>query len=354
MNLKKHRTQIDRVDSEILDLLNRRIRLAKEIALVKEKENKTIYAPQREKKILKSLASSNKVPLPYKELVEIFREIFNACRNSEKKLNIAYLGPETTFTHQAAVKNFGKFARFISTNSISDVFNEVEKGRADYGVVPIENSTEGVINHTLDMFIDSDLKICSELLLEVSLNLVSRTSNLSRIKTIFSHPQPIAQSRKFIEEKLHHARIVECSSTSESARLASKNPNSAAIASRVTAELYKLKVVCSHIEDMSDNYTRFLIIGKEYPPRSGHDKTSILFSIKDRIGALHDMLVPFSKYKINLTKIESRPSRKKVWHYIFFVDLLGHVEDTYVKKALLELEKQCLFVKVLGSYPTGE
>lgn len=354
MNLKKHRTHIDRVDSEILDLLNRRIRLAKEIAVLKEKKSQAIYAPQREKEILTSLASSNKGPLPNKELAEIFREIFNACRNSEKKLTIAYLGPQTTFTHQAAIKNFGKSARFISTISISDVFNEVEKGRADYGVVPIENSTEGVITHTLDMFIDSDLKICSELLLEVSLNLVSRTTNLIRIKTIFTHPQPLAQSRKFIEEKLHHARIVECSSTSEAARLASKNPNSAAIASLVSAELYKLKVVFSRIEDMTDNYTRFLIIGKKYPPMSGHDKTSILFSIKDRVGALHDMLIPFSKYKLNLTKIESRPSRKKVWHYIFFVDLLGHVENANVKKALQELEKQCLFVKVLGSYPTGE
>ncbi|MDH5662388.1 MAG: prephenate dehydratase, partial [Elusimicrobiota bacterium] len=226
--------------------------------------------------------------------------------------------------------------------------------RSDYGVVPIENSTEGVINHTLDMFVASELKICSELLLEISHNLLSRARELGEIKRIYSHPQAIAQSRNWIEDSLPNAELVETSSTAKAAELAEKDSEGGAIASRLAASLYDLKIIAEGIEDSVQNYTRFLVIGKNYPGKSGQDKTSILFSVKDRVGALHDMLIPFRENKINLTKIESRPTKLRAWEYIFFVDFAGHVEEENVKRALQQLEKECLFLKILGSYPRSE
>jgi len=354
MELKKLRHQVDSLDLEILRLLNQRAKMVKKIGEIKSLRNEQFYAPEREKEILSRMIKSNQGPLPTEAVKEIFSEILHACRNLEKKLKIAYLGPEATFTHLAAIKNFGKSAEYISTKSIADVFAEVEKGRADYGVVPIENSTEGVVNHTLDMFIESDLKICAETLLEILHCLLSQSDDLQKIKRIYSHPQAFAQCRNWLEDHLPNAELVETASTAEAAQRVKKERTAAAIASDLASELYGLKIVASRIEDRSDNFTRFLVISKDFPPSSGVDKTSILFSIKDRVGALHDMLVPFKKHNINLTKIESRPTKKKAWEYIFFVDFVGHLTEENVQKALSELEEQCLYLKILGSYPRGE
>jgi chorismate mutase/prephenate dehydratase len=354
MDLKNLRQKIDKIDNQILGLLNQRTRAAREIAKLKVKAKQEFYAPHREKKIVDRLLKKNKGPLPNEALRGIFQEILNASRSMQKKLRVSYLGPEATFTHLAAVKNFGRYAAFTPVKSIADVFSEVEKGRSDYGVVPIENSTEGVINHTLDMFVISELKICSELLLEISHNLLSKASELREIKRIYSHPQPIAQSRNWIEDNLPNAELVETSSTAKAAEMAEKDPKGGAIASSLAASLYDLKIIARHIEDNVQNFTRFLVIGRSFPAKSGQDKTSILFSIKDRVGALHDMLTPFRENNINLTKIESRPTKLRAWEYIFFVDFIGHIEDGNVKRALRQLERECLLLKILGSYPRSE
>ncbi len=353
MDLKKLRNEIDRLDLEMLEILNRRLKVAQQIGKVKKSRQEEIYAPEREKEVISNLIKKNKGPLPNGELKDIYREIIKTSLLLQKKLAIAYMGPEASFTHLAAIKNFGRAAQFISAKNIGDVFNEVEKERADYGVVPIENTTEGMVNYTLDMFMDSDLKICAEIFVEVHHNLASRTT-LDRIDKIYSHTQTVAQCRTYLEEKMPNVKIIEVESNSKAAQLAEQDNKSAAIVSTVAAELYNLNILVSRIEDLSNNYTRFLVIGPKYSARSGEDKTSILFSIKDRVGALYDMLLPFRRANINLTKIESRPTKKKAWEYVFFVDLVGHREDPNVKKALAELEKECLFLKVLGSYPIGE
>lgn len=354
MELKKLRKKIDIIDEQILELLNERVKAALKIGKLKRKKKDYFYAPHREKEILERLVKKNKGPSPNKILREIFQEVFNLCRSLQEKLKVAYLGPEATFTHLAAIKNFGKSTRLISAKTIRDVFNEVEKKRVNYGVVPIENSTEGVVYHTLDMFIDSNLKICAELMLEVGHNLLSKSGNLKKIKKIYSHPQAIAQCRNWLEDNLPYVQVVETTSTAYAAQLAYKKIGVGAIASGLAASLYNLEIVAKNIGDRADNLTRFLVIGEKYPPPSGKDKTSIMFSLKDRVGALHDILVPFRKNGINLTKIESRPSGKKVWDYIFFVDFIGHIDNPKVQHTLKLLEKQSLFVKVLGSYPQGD
>jgi chorismate mutase/prephenate dehydratase len=267
---------------------------------------------------------------------------------------VAYFGPEATFTHQAALKNFGPEAEYVPVKSIADVFTEVEKNRADYGVVPIENSTEGIVSHTLDMFIDSDTVICAEISMQIEQCLLSRTGNMKDVKLVVSHVQPIAQCRNWLEENLPGIPVKEMVSTSHAAKHALDNRSVAAIASYAAAKLYHLEVIARSIEDSRENYTRFLVIGRDQSKRSGHDKTSMMFSIKDRVGGLHDMLMAFKKNGINLTKIESRPTKKKAWQYIFFVDFIGHISEKKVQKALEELKDNCPFVKILGSYPRAE
>jgi len=351
----KLRKQIDKIDRKILELLNKRAELAIKIGKLKQKTGEEVYIPNREKEILLNLLKENKGPLPKESLQNIFSEILHAGRTLQSKLKIAYLGPEATFTHLAAVKNFGKYCEYIPLKTIKDVFQEVEKGRADYGVVPIENSTEGVVNYTLDMFMESDLLICSELNLRIELCLLSKFSDIKKIKRLYTHLQALGQCRNWIEANLPEVEILETTSTSKAAELAKRsNVPSAAIASSIAGEIYGLNIIAKGIEDISENYTRFLVIGKQSSERSGHDKTSIMFSIKDRVGALHDILVPFKKLNINLTKIESRPTRRKAWEYVFFLDFLGHIKDKKIKKALSEVSNQCVFLKVLGSYPRAE
>lgn len=353
-DLEKLRKEIDAIDMEILRLLNQRSRTAIDIGKIKKEEKLSTHVPQREREIYERLERENKGPFPNEALRVVFREIMSASLSLEQPLRVAYFGPKATFTHLASMKKFGFFANYIPANSIREVFAEVERGRADYGVVPIENSTEGVVNYTLDMFAESNLKITAEILQEVGLHLLSLTGEIGDIKCVYSHPQPIAQCRTWIEGNLPSMPVVEVSSTARAAEMCVDDPSAAAIASELAAQLYGLKVIKSHIEDYTNNFTRFLVIARNQVEKSGKDKTSIMFSIKDRVGALYNVLKTFSENEINLTKIESRPSRKKAWDYVFFVDLQGHIEDEKVKIALEKLEPQCMFLKVLGSYPVGE
>ncbi|OGS19912.1 MAG: chorismate mutase [Elusimicrobia bacterium RIFOXYA2_FULL_39_19] len=350
----KIRKEIDSLDLKILELLNKRAGFALEIGRLKRKLGDKIYIPDREKIVMTRILENNKGPLTRESTQNIFNEILHSARALQASLKIAYFGPEATFTHLAAVKNFGRYSEFISCKSIGDVFQAVEKNRADYGVVPIENTTEGIVNHTLDIFYESDLLICSEINLRIEQCLLANAENLKSIKKVFTHYQPLAQCRKWLEFNLMKVEIVEVSSTAEAAKLAAKTKNSAAIGSYLAGDVYKLKVMARGIEDSKENFTRFLVIGRQITNRSGYDKTSIMFSIKDKIGALHSMLAPFQKYGINLTKIESRPTKKKAWEYVFFIDLAGHIEDKKVRLALQELNKQCVFLKILGSYPKAE
>lgn len=349
--IRGRRKEIDEIDSEILRLLNRRAEVVIEIGKVKKNENADFHSPERERQILDRLEKLNPGPFPNNALKAVYREILSASLSLEHPLKVAYFGPRATFTHLAAMQQFGSSAQYIPVGSIKDVFDTVERGHADYGVVPVENSTEGVVSYTLDMFIDSDLKVAAEIMTEISHNLLSLTGKMEDIKRVYSHPQATAQCRGWLEKNLPGINIVEASSTANAAELASRDQKAGAIASELAAKLYGLKIIQKRIEDVINNYTRFLVIAKKYPSKTGNDKTSIMFSIKDRPGALYFMLEPFAKNKINLTKIESRPSRKKAWEYIFFIDLEGHIEDRKVKKTLEIVKKESLSLKVLGSYP---
>ncbi len=353
MTLKNLRRQIDGVDKKITKLLNVRAKASLEIGKLKKKSGRSIYSPDREIEVLKKIASLSRGPLKLDSLETIYREIMSASLALEKPLVIAYLGPQATFTNLAALKKFGSQVKYMACNSISDVFLEVEKENADYGVVPIENSVEGAVSYTLDMFVDSDLKICSQVMLDVAHNLLAKCQKDS-IRRVYSNPQVFGQCRIWLQGNLPGREEIEVSSTTRAAQIASKEKSSACIASLLAAKVYKLKVLARNIEDSPHNITRFLVIGKSDVAATSHDKTSIMFSIKDKVGALHDMLMSFKKYRINLTKIESRPSKRKAWDYYFFLDLEGHRDNPRVKKAIQELENQCNFLKILGSYPVKE
>jgi chorismate mutase/prephenate dehydratase len=347
------RTEIDDVDKSLIQLLNRRASIVKQINEVKKISNFPRFDPAREKKIIEKLQKINKGPLSNQDIETVMGAVFKVCRSFGEPLKIAYFGPAGTFTHQASLYQFGEKNIYISCRTIENVFMEVEKKRADYGVVPVENSTEGVVTHTLDMFIDCDLIITAEIMLEIHHFLLSRETRLDKIKKVYSHPQALAQCQKWLEDNIRDVSLVETESTAYAVELARKEHFSAAIGSEVSAGLYDMNILASNIEDFKENVTRFLVIGADEAKPSGDDKTSIMFSIKDRVGALHDMLVPFKKYNINLTRIESRPTKKKAWEYIFFVDFLGHKDEDNVKSALRMLEKNCAFLKILGSYPKG-
>ncbi len=353
MNLKSLRKKIDGIDKKIVEFLNSRAEITKDIAGIKRKKGISAYSPDRERDVLDKLNTINSGPLTQKALEAIYREVMSASLSMEKKLKAAYLGPEASFTQLAALKRFGSQVEYIASGSITDVFLEVERGNADFGVVPIENSIEGAVSHTMDMFVDSELRICAQIILDISHNLLSNYPK-TQIKRLYSNPQVFGQCRIWLQENLGTVEKIEVSSTTRAAQIAKKEKNSAAIASLLAAKLYKLKVIASGIEDSPHNITKFFVIGKTDAKQTRNDKTSILFSVKDRVGALYEMLLPFKKYGINLTKIESRPSKKKAWDYYFFVDLEGHKDTSCIKKALSELDNKCKFLKVLGSYPAGE
>jgi chorismate mutase/prephenate dehydratase len=350
-NLKDLREEIDNIDSRIIELINKRGLVSREIGGIKKLRKQPVYSPDRESQVYDALAKRSGGPILGESLKAVYREIMSACLSLEKKLTVAYLGPELTFTHQASMRKFGASVKYLSCDSISDVFREVGKGNADYGVVPIENSIEGAINHTLDMFMDSPLAICSEIYFPIRQSLLSKKNDLKGIGKIYSKPEVFGQCRKWIEKNVPFAKLTEASSTAKAAEIASKHAGMACIASELAAEKYGLNVLAKSIEDSATNVTRFLVIGKEMSKVSGRDKTSIMFSVKDRPGILHDMLGIFKKQGINLTKIESRPSKIRLWKYYFFVDMDGHSESPHVRKAIKELGRKCHFVKMLGSYP---
>lgn len=353
MKLLNLRNKIDKLDSDILKLLNQRAKVTLDIGKIKRKEDKPVFSPDREREIYKRLTAHNKGPLKNETLKAIYREIMSGALSIERQLKIAYFGPKYTFTHIAALKKFGESLNYLECDSISDVFTEVERNRADYGVVPIENSTEGAVNHTLDMFIDSDLKICSEVYLHIKHNLMSKTKKMASIKKVYSHQQVLAQCRIWLETKLPHAELIPVTSTTTAAIFATLGKGRAAIASKLAADRYNLKIIADSIEDSSHNITRFLVIGEQDVVPTGNDKTSIVFSMKDKAGALHDVLTPFKHANINLTKIESRPSKTKAWKYYFYADMKGHIKDKKIEQALKQLKNHCTFLKVLGSYPAA-
>ncbi|MFA5196174.1 MAG: prephenate dehydratase [Bacteroidales bacterium] len=352
MQLEKVRKKIDNIDARIVKLLNERAYEVIEINKIKTENKLSNYAAEREINILRRLKRIGQGPLALTDLENIFREVLSSCRSLNSVLRVAYLGPQGTFTHLAAIRNFGKKAQYISAESISDCFDKVDKLEADYAVVPVENSTEGVINYTLDMFVDSNLKICSEATLSIS-HYLAAASNiaLGKIKRVYSNPQVFPQCRIWLSRHLPGIEFIPTTSTAKAAIAVKKDKSGACIGNKILAEVYGLKTIAQAIEDSSSNLTRFLVIAKSDSAPSGRDKTSVLFSVKDRVGVLHDVLYGFKKYGINLTKIESRPSKKKPWEYYFFIDFEGHRNSAHVQKALTQLKQQCIFVKILGSYP---
>lgn len=347
------RKKIDQVDAKLVALLNDRASLAQSIGHTKSLNSEEVYAPGREKEILYRVSQLSRGPLSDQAIRSIYREVISACRSLEGRLRIAFFGADATYSHLAAREKFGSTAALLPTASIGEVFQEVSQGRVSFGVVPIENSTEGVVAHTLDLLVDSDLKICAEVFLDIHHYLLSRSGRAEDIQKIASHPQALAQCRRWLAGRFPGIPVEEVASTAHAAMLAAADNTVGAISSALAKEVYDLQVVAAKIEDQSNNITRFLVLGSKETRPSGDDKTSLAFSAKDKPGVLHRLLQPFAKSRINLTKIESRPLKNKPWEYIFFIDLKGHKEEKRVKKAIRDLEKNCLFIKILGSYPSG-
>lgn len=347
------RKKIDQIDEKIVKLLNDRAVLAQRIGQTKSLNNQEVYVPQREKEILRRLAGLSCGPLPSATILAIYREIISGCRSLEAPLKVAFFGAAATYSHLAAKEQFGSSSELRPTASIAEVFQEVNLERAAFGVVPIENSTEGVVAHTLDCLVESDLQICAEIFLDIHHNLLSRSGRAEEVRRILSHPQALAQCRGWLGAHLPNITVEEVASTAHAALAASKDGSVAAVSSALAREVYGLESVASNIEDRTTNITRFLVIGKVTTKPGRRDKTSLVFSAKDKPGVLYQMLQPFAKSRINLSKIESRPIKNKPWEYLFFLDLLGHREQPAVKRAITGLEKNCEFLKILGSYPSG-
>jgi chorismate mutase/prephenate dehydratase len=347
------RDKIDALDQQLQTLLNQRAELALEVAKVKaaQGEEGHCYRPEREAQVLRAVQERNQGPLSDAEIARLFREIMSACLALEEPLGIAFLGPEGTYTHEAAKKHFGHSVKTLSMSAIDEVFREVESGAAQFGVVPVENSTEGVITHTLDQFMASPLTICGEVELRINHEFLTNESDLTSVCKVYSHQQSLAQCREWLDRNLLGVERIAVSSNAEAARLASDEAGSAAIAGQAAAELYDIKVLATNIEDEPDNTTRFLVIGVDSVPPSGVDKTSLLVSAVNEAGTLGNLIQPFSNNGINMTKLESRPSRRGLWEYVFFIDIEGHVDDKNIARALDELRNDAPMVKVLGSYP---
>ncbi|MEA3280536.1 MAG: prephenate dehydratase [Thermodesulfobacteriota bacterium] len=345
------RKSIDEIDEKILDLINRRLRLAKEIGKIKEEYSEQVFDSARESIIIRRLLELNKGLLSKEALRHIYTEIIASSRSIQKADIVTYLGPNATFTHIAAMNHFGHSVSFVPQPSIRDVFREVEKKACNYGVVPVENSIEGTVNYTLDLFFESDLKICAEIYHTISHDLLSKTGALEDIKTIYSHPHAFAQCRRWLRKHLPESVLEECRSTSRAAQKATEKPESAAIAAIEAAHMYDLKVVASGIENFSRNVTRFLVIGRDEMHSTGKDKTSIMFVTAHVPGALHNALEPIARAGINMVKLESRPTKYENWNYFFFVDIEGHIEDPNIDETLTKMKNLCMYLKCLGSYP---
>ena len=356
VNLDALRERIDEIDTQILKLISERAQCAQRVAQVKTAGDPqaVFYRPEREAQVLRRIMALNPGPLDAEEMARLFREIMSACLALEQPVKVAYLGPEGTFTQQAALKHFGESARSLPMAAIDEVFREVEAGAVNYGVVPVENSTEGVVNHTLDSFMDSSLHICGEVVLRIHHHLlIAGTTRQDKISRIYSHPQSFAQCRKWLDAHYPHAERVPVSSNAEAARLVKSEWHSAAIAGDMAAKLYGLERIAEKIEDRPDNSTRFLIIGHQDVPMCGADKTSLVVAMRNQPGALHDLLEPFHRHQIDMTRLETRPSRSGVWNYVFFIDFKGHVDQPEVAALLDEVRLRAAEMKVLGSYPQG-
>lgn len=351
--LRDIRERIDKLDGQLLDLISERAALAAEVARIKlaEDPDTCFYRPEREAEIIRRVKERNPGPLDDEDMARLFREIMSACLALEKPLDIGFLGPPGTFTQAAALKHFGHSVRTKPLASIADVFREVEAGSCDYGVVPVENSTEGVISHTLDMFLHSPLRICGEVVLRIHHNLLGKRQDWRDATVIYSHPQSLAQCRRWLDQNLPRASRETVGSNAEAARVVRGSPEALAIAGTEAATLYGLDVLVPNIEDEPGNTTRFLIIGRHDVPPSGDDKTSLLLSTRNVAGGLHRLLEPLAEHGISMTRIESRPSRRGMWEYVFFVDILGHQQDPAVARALAALESEASVYKILGSYP---
>jgi chorismate mutase/prephenate dehydratase len=354
--LDEIRARIDALDEQIQDLIGQRAAAAREVAQIKlaADENTHFYRPEREAEVLRRVMERNRAsagPLADEEMARLFREIMSACLALEQPLEIAFLGPAGTFTQAAALKHFGHSVHTRSLGSIPDVFREVESGSCQYGVVPVENSTEGVISHTLDMFMRSPLHICGEVMLRIQHHLLGQDAERASPSLVYSHQQSLAQCRGWLDRYLPHAERIAVGSNAEAARLAVADPDSAAIAGEAAAEIYGLAFLARNIEDEPGNTTRFLVIGEPQVPPSGDDKTSLLLAIPNRAGGLHRLLAPLAEFGISMSKIESRPSRRGIWDYVFFVDVEGHQQDQQVAQALAALRERASLYNVLGSYP---
>jgi chorismate mutase / prephenate dehydratase len=354
-DLTNIRENIDSIDARIHALLNERARFAQQVGISKTATGKAVdfYRPEREAEVLRKALKRNEGPLRDEEIARLFREIMSACLAQQEPLKVAFLGPEGTFTQAAVLKHFGSSVRALPLPAIDEVFHEVEGGIADFGVVPIENSSEGTVNHTLDMFFNSPLKICGEVELRINHHLMGRMRAIADVKRVCAHIQALAQCRGWLDEHLPDVERVAVSSNAEGARRARDERGTAAIASSAAAEIYGLELLANDIEDRADNTTRFLVIGRKLFSQSGADRTTLLVSASDTddAGALFRLLEPLAEHRINMTRIESRPSRKRKWDYVFFIDVEGHVSDVPLAKALASLEKRASLFKILGSYP---
>ncbi|SEO69821.1 prephenate dehydratase [Aquisalimonas asiatica] len=357
MTDRKHladvRARIDAVDQQVLELVNERGRLAQEVARIKREhgEQGDFYRPEREQEVLRRIESLNTGPLSDEVVTRLFREVMSACLALQEPLKVGFLGPEGTFTQAAALKQFGHGVQLQPLTTIDAIFREVEAGDMHYGVVPVENSTEGVVNHTLDCFLTSPLQVVGEVELRIQQNLASRETELQAIRRVYSHQQGLAQCRGWLDSRLPGVERVPVDSTGEAARLAAMEEGAAAVASDAAIDMYGLGALAEGIEDISGNTTRFLVIGRQSPPPTGDDKTSLVVSRSDRPGGLVSLLEPLARHDINMTRLDARPSRQGVWEYAFFIDLLGHADDAQVSAALAEMREQASLLRVLGSYP---
>jgi chorismate mutase/prephenate dehydratase len=357
MNIREYRRRIDALDEEIVRLLNERAECALLIFEDKRKNDQAVYVPDRERQVLEKVAAAGRGPLSPAAVRAIYREIISACRAAERPLTVAYWGPPASNTHVAARSHFGTQAEFLQTGSVAEVFSQVEREKAEFGVIPVENSTEGVIAHSLDPFLQCDLQVGAEVYIPIHHNLLSNAPSLERVERVYTMFQATAQCREWISRHLQHAELVDTTTTARAAELAAQDPTAGAIANLAAAEHYGVSVLAEQIEDNPRNRTRFWVIGRLQPPPTGRDKTSILFSVTHRPGALAHALGPFAEHGVSLTFIESRPTKQNPWEYFFFVDVQGHAgagPESPLCKALAQFQEHCLFTRVLGSYPEAE
>ncbi len=352
--LRELREKIDDIDLELLRLLQRRLEIAKEIGRTKTEACQQPLDISREREVIEHILEHNADAFPREGLTAIWGEIISACRDVQRPSRVGYLGPETTFTHMAAVRFFGSAPDFIPLRNITEIFEEVERGRTDFGVIPIENSVEGTVALALDGLFDFKVKVCGEIYLPISHDLLNQSGRMDRIRRILSHPHALAQCRRWLQRNLPAVPTEEVVSTAQAARWAAVDPSVAAIASPLAARTYNLRIISRHIEDFAGNTTRFLVLGHECPRPTGNDKTSLLLSLEDRPGSLFNLLEPLARRGINLTKIQSRPVKDQPWRYLFYVDIAGHIEDQIIEDGIGAIRGGCSFLEWLGSYPMGE